>query len=259
MIMAHMIDLNPLWPDYLGISWTGALGVVISTIVLYLFFTLLVNLSGTRLMATMSTASFGVLAVVGGVSARSMLGKSPRMLAALLALNTLMVMDALMGTFRRIAPVLPAAVRRRPSVVMLEGSSRAEALRRRGLTEAGLHDRLRIGGVLDPALRDGGDLHPQRSVVGARVRQAARHGALDTRADDRMADPGEGRHAAADGPGRLPQPHPAAPPGGGEEAVGRELAHRVMLRDRIEVPDQQQVLLGVRRDHLADRSGIGGP
>lgn len=151
MIMAHMIDLDPLWPDYLGISWTGALGVVISTIVLYLFFTLLVHHSGTRLMARMSTASFGVLDVVGGVRARSMLGKSPRMLAALLALNTLMVMDALMGTFRRIAPVLPAAVRRRLSVVMLEGSSRAEALRRRGLTEAGLHDRLRIGGVLDPA------------------------------------------------------------------------------------------------------------
>ena len=73
------------------------------------------------------------------------------MIGALLVLNTLMVMEALMGTFRRLAPVLPAAMRRRPSVVMLEGRSRAESLRRRRLTEAGLHDRLRIGGVLDPA------------------------------------------------------------------------------------------------------------
>ena len=75
--MADMIDLELLWHDYLGISWTGALGVVLSTIVLYLFFSLLVHLAGTRLMATMGAASFVVLAVVGGVSARSMLGESP--------------------------------------------------------------------------------------------------------------------------------------------------------------------------------------
>lgn len=146
-----MIDLHLLWHDYLGISWTGALGVVLSTIVLYLFFSLLVHLAGTRLMATMGAASFVVLAVVGGVSARSMLGESPTMLGGLLVLNTLMVMEALMGSLRRVTRVLPAAVRRRPSVVMLEGRSLVEALHRRRLTESGLHDRLRAGGVLDPA------------------------------------------------------------------------------------------------------------
>ena len=149
--MADMIDLELLWHDYLGISWTGALGVVLSTIVLYLFFSLLVHLAGTRLMATMGAASFVVLAVVGGVSARSMLGESPTMLGGLLVLNTLMVMEALMGSLRRVTRVLPAAVRRRPSVVMLEGRSLVEALHRRRLTESGLHDRLRAGGVLDPA------------------------------------------------------------------------------------------------------------
>ncbi len=149
--MADMIDLDLLWHDYLGISWTGALGVVLSTIVLYLFFSLLVHLAGTRLMATMGAASFVVLAVVGGVSARSMLGESPTMLGGLLVLNTLMVMEALMGSLRRVTHMLPAAVRRRPSVVMLEGRSLAGALHRRRLTESGLHDRLRAGGVLDPA------------------------------------------------------------------------------------------------------------
>ena len=149
--MADMIDLDLLWHDYLGISWTGALGVVLSTIVLYLFFSLLVHLAGTRLMATMGAASFVVLAVVGGVSARSMLGESPTMLGGLLVLNTLMVMEALMRSLRRVTRVLPAAVRRRPSVVMLEGRSLVEALHRRRLTESGLHDRLRAGGVLDPA------------------------------------------------------------------------------------------------------------
>lgn len=149
--MADMIDLDLLWHDYLGISWTGALGVVLSTIVLYLFFTLLVHLSGTRLMATMSAASFVVLAVVGGVCARSMLGESPTMLGGLLVLNTLMVMETLMGTLRRLLGTLPAGMRRRPSVVMVEGRSILPALQRHRLTETRLHDRLRIGGVLDPA------------------------------------------------------------------------------------------------------------
>lgn len=146
-----MIDLDLLWHDYLGISWTGAAGVVLSTIVLYLFFSLLVHLSGTRLMATMSAASFVVLAVVGGVCARSMLGESPTMLGGLIVLNTLMVMETLMGTLRRLLGTLPAGMRRRPSVVMVEGRSILTALHRRRLTEARLHDRLRIGGVLDPA------------------------------------------------------------------------------------------------------------
>lgn len=73
------------------------------------------------------------------------------MLGGLLVLNTLMVMEALMGSLRRVVRVLPAAVRRRPSVVMVEGRSVVEALRRRRLTETGLHDRLRAGGVLDPS------------------------------------------------------------------------------------------------------------
>ena len=73
------------------------------------------------------------------------------MLGGLLVLNTLMVMEALMGSLRRVTHMLPAAVRRRPSVVMLEGRSLSGALHRRRLTESGLHDRLRAGGVLDPA------------------------------------------------------------------------------------------------------------
>lgn len=149
--MADMIDRDLLWHNYLGISLTGALGVVLSTIVLYLFFSLLVRLAGTRLMATLGAASFVVLAVVGGVSARSMLGESPTMLGGLLVLNTLMVMEALMGSLRRVTRALPAAVRRRPSVVKLEGRSLAEALHRRRLTESRLHDLLRAGGVLDSA------------------------------------------------------------------------------------------------------------
>lgn len=148
--MAGMIDLDLLWHDYLGISWTGALGVTVSTVVLYLFFSLLVHLSGTRLMANMSAASFVVLAVVGGVSARSMLGESPTMVGGLIVLNTIMVMETLTGTLRGTLASLPTSARRRPSVVMVEGRPVHRALHRMHVSEKDLHDRLRTGGVLDP-------------------------------------------------------------------------------------------------------------
>ncbi|MGO2047509.1 MAG: hypothetical protein ACTH2X_09705, partial [Brachybacterium tyrofermentans] len=64
-----MIDWNIIWRDYLGISWSGALGVVLSAVVLYAFFSLLVQVSGQRLMANPTVGSFVVLAVIGGVTA----------------------------------------------------------------------------------------------------------------------------------------------------------------------------------------------
>src|SRR5690625_7838162 len=70
-----MIDWNIVWRDFVGISWSGALGVIASSVVLYLFFTLLIHLSGPRLMANPTVGSFVVLAVIGGVTARATLGE----------------------------------------------------------------------------------------------------------------------------------------------------------------------------------------
>lgn len=141
-----MIDWDLLWQDHIGITWTGALGVAASTVVLYLFFALLIHLSGPRLMSTPTVASFAVLAVIGGVTARATLGESPTVLGALIVLNTLMVMEYLLGTFRRLPRPLP---RRRPIVLMVGGEVIASALRRVHLTPQNLGDLLRSHGVLD--------------------------------------------------------------------------------------------------------------
>lgn len=144
-----MIDWNILWRNYLGISWSGALGVILSAVVLYAFFSLLVQISGQRLMANPTVGSFVVLAVIGGVTARATLGESPTLLGALLVLNTLMLLEWLMGTLRRTGRARSMGSSRRPIVVMVGGRTVTGALRRRRLSEADLLNRLRIAGVLE--------------------------------------------------------------------------------------------------------------
>lgn len=144
-----MIDWSIVWRDYLGISWSGAVGVVLSTVVLYAFFSLLVQVSGQRLMANPTVGSFVVLAVIGGVTARATLGESPTLLGALLVLNTLMLLEWLTGTLRRTGSSRSMGALRRPAVVMVGGSTVPGALRRRRLSEPDLLNRLRISGVRD--------------------------------------------------------------------------------------------------------------
>lgn len=144
-----MIDWDIVWRDHLGISWSGALGVVLSAMVLYAFFFLLVQISGQRLMSNTTVGSFVVLAVIGGVTARATLGESSTLLGALLVLNTLMLLEWLTGALRRTgrAPAMGAFLR--PTVVMIGGKTVPDALRRRRLSERDLLNRLRISGVLD--------------------------------------------------------------------------------------------------------------
>src|SRR5699024_4811358 len=95
-----MIDWGIIWRDYIGISWNGALGVAASAVVLYVFLSLLVHLSGQRLMANPTVGSFVVLALIGGVTARATLGESPTLLGALIVLNTAMLLEWFWGTIR---------------------------------------------------------------------------------------------------------------------------------------------------------------
>lgn len=143
-----MIDWHLIWQDYLGISWSGALGVIVSAVVLYAFFSLLVQVSGQRLMANPTVGSFVVLAVIGGVTARATLGESPTLLGALLVLNVLMLLEWLTGTLRRTGRGRSMGTFRRPAVVMVGGRTVTSALRRRRLSEQDLLHRLRTSGVL---------------------------------------------------------------------------------------------------------------
>ena len=142
-----MIHWSTIWHDYIGISGSGALGVFVSTVVLYVFFALFMHVFGPRLLSNPTVGSFAVLAVIGGITARATLGESPTMLGALIVLSTLVLMEHLLGALRGIPRRrIPG---RRPTVIMIGGAPVETALRRVHLSQEDLLDRLRTEGVLD--------------------------------------------------------------------------------------------------------------
>lgn len=142
-----MIDVDRLWNDFLGYDLTEALGIVVASVVMYLSFTAVLHLLGPRLAANPSTASVAVLAVLGALSARAMLGEAPTMLGGLTAITTLILLESLLGTLRRaIGPLAPER-NHRSTVVMIEGKVVTKGLRARRVTEYQLMARLREAGI----------------------------------------------------------------------------------------------------------------
>lgn len=123
---------------------------VASTAVMYLAMVVLVRLLGQRVIASMS--SFDVAAVIafGAIIGRAALGDHPRLMSGIVALCTLVLMQAIVGAFRatrtgaRVAAVQPV-------LLMVHGRPIPENLKRCHVSDAELRSRLRQAGVRDPA------------------------------------------------------------------------------------------------------------
>ncbi|MGO4957476.1 YetF domain-containing protein [Luteococcus sp. Sow4_B9] len=166
----------------LGIGWPGVFSVVVSSTVLYVCFALVVHLSGPKLTARPSVLSFSVMALLGALCARGMLGNSPTLAGSLLAVAVLLVLEALLGRVRWAARRAKAdgGKGHRAVVVMVDGIFCSDVLHDRRLTEAQLLARLRMEGLLsrrDAALvileRRGGLTVVKR---GQRIERALLHG-----------------------------------------------------------------------------------
>lgn len=137
-----------VWHE-IGATWAGVVGVVIATTVMYLVFAWVLEVWGPRLSATPSALTIAVTTMLGALCARAMLGNTPTMAGALVAVTVLLLLEAVSGRIR-------GAYRRRhtrgesrrPIVLMVEGRVVEEHLRRRRLSEAQLLARLREVGVL---------------------------------------------------------------------------------------------------------------
>ena len=139
-------DMHPLWFQ-IGISGWGALGVVIATTVLYLVYTLVMRLLGPRLMSAPSVLSFTLVALFGAIAARAMMGNSPTLLGALIAIATLVVLESLMGRIHEGASKVLHLQGPRPTVVMVHGHVITPHLKRRHLQVDHLMAMLRRAGI----------------------------------------------------------------------------------------------------------------
>lgn len=135
--------MNELW-SHIGITPSGALGVIISSVALYVIYVALLAVWGPRLFSSSSTLSLALLTLLGSLMARAMLGNFPTLAGAVLAASTLLLLESALGRLRR---VTRNRGRNRPHVVMVEGAFVPRPARERIVTEADLLTRLRAAGV----------------------------------------------------------------------------------------------------------------
>ncbi|GAA1643554.1 DUF421 domain-containing protein [Georgenia ruanii] len=141
--------LADLW-GYVGISPMGALAVVLATTVLYLAFIALTRLLGSRVLASLSSFDLLVVIVLGAILGRATMGDSPTLAGGLVALVTLLTLEALIGQLRK-QPRWERFVANQPAVLMAGTQILHGQLRRQRITEAELRSRLRQAGIRSDA------------------------------------------------------------------------------------------------------------
>lgn len=136
--------------ELLGITWLEAGAVAIATVGMYVVLVVLVRLLGQRLLSGMSSYDLPAVIAFGGIIARAALGESPRLAGGVVALVTIVVVQAVSGAIRR-SGVGAKVVSARPIVLMTSEGVLEQHMRRCHVTRAELDSRLRLAGISHPA------------------------------------------------------------------------------------------------------------
>lgn len=137
--------METLW-DYLGISWMGALGVVVAAAVIYAVFTAVVTVWWRHFRAANTAFAFALTVILGSLMARSILGDTPTLAGGLIALGTLLVLETIEDRWR-LSSRLPGAPGQPADIVMVGAIEEAALLRRHGVRSSDLHVALRRAGI----------------------------------------------------------------------------------------------------------------
>jgi uncharacterized membrane protein YcaP (DUF421 family) len=134
-----------LWAD-LGVNPWPALALVISTTVLFWFFTGVTYWLGPRLRLRVSPASLALMTVIGAITARAILGQTPTLVGGLIALTILFFWE---WVLRHSSRWFTRGRRRHREawVVMADGVANPAILDKLAITEVNLWVRLRRAGV----------------------------------------------------------------------------------------------------------------
>ena len=135
---------------YFGMHPLGALAIVVSTVVLYLVFSLVLSRVGQRLYASPSSLDLAVVTILGAIVGRSILGESPTLAGGLLALATLLALEAVAGRVRRSAR-RGRPPRHRATALVVNGHTEHAELTRLRIDETALWAALRMAGVTNLA------------------------------------------------------------------------------------------------------------
>lgn len=135
---------------YLGIHPLGALAIVLSTVLLYFSFAVLLRWYGQRMYASPSSLDLAVVTVLGAIVGRAILGRVPTLSGGLLALAVLFALEAIVGRIRR-SERIRSRGRHRAVAVMVDGRIDRGEMHKHHLDDNVLWSALRAAGVRNPA------------------------------------------------------------------------------------------------------------
>ncbi|MFC7482971.1 DUF421 domain-containing protein [Luedemannella flava] len=127
-------------------SWSDAVGIVISAVSVYVALLLLIRVFGQRSLAAMSSVDLAAIVAIGPVAGRAILGYTPSLLAGMIGVTTLFVTQTLVRALGRRSP-LERLVANRPILVLARGKVLHDGLHRAGMREGDLRLKLRASGV----------------------------------------------------------------------------------------------------------------
>ena len=130
----------------LGLGWVDAATVVVSTIVVYLAFLVMLRIVGQRALAAMSSFDFAAAIALGAVMGRTVLGYTPTLAAGLLAMATLFTLQAVFGVLRRNRH-LDRTLSNLPVLLMANGTVLQDNLHKAKIIEDELRQKLRLAGI----------------------------------------------------------------------------------------------------------------
>ncbi|PFG39837.1 uncharacterized membrane protein YcaP (DUF421 family) [Georgenia soli] len=142
------MSASDLW-DYIGITPVGALSVALAAAVLYGAFVFATRLLGQRVLAGLSGFDLVVVMIFGAVLGRATLGPWPTLTGGLVALVTLLALEAVVGQVRR-RPLWNALINNQPAVLMAGPVVLDDQLEKYHITRDELHAALRRTGVRHP-------------------------------------------------------------------------------------------------------------
>lgn len=135
--------------ELLGISWLEAGAVALATIGMYVALVVLVRALGQRILSGMSSYDLAAVIAFGGVIARAALGEAPRLGGGVVALVTLVLLQALSGVIRR-SRCGSLILVNRPVLLMVGSRVIAKNMSRCHVSRPELNSRLRLAGVSHP-------------------------------------------------------------------------------------------------------------
>lgn len=132
--------------DLLWVTPAEALAVAISTVGMYVALVVLVRLVGHRMVSSMSAFDWAAVIAFGAIIGRAALGEAPVLGGGLVALVTLVAVQAATGALR-VLPLGNEVVSRHPVLLMADGEVFVDQLRKVHITSPELHAQLRLAGV----------------------------------------------------------------------------------------------------------------